>query len=129
MVVSRSLAVVFALSVAVAGLGAQQPTFKRTVLQQVDLSIPGKEVVTAHVEIPAGVNIGPHTHFGEEIGFVIEGSVTVILEGTPTTKKAGEAFLIPAGKVHDAKNESGAGARLAVSYVVDKGKPLATPAK
>lgn len=129
MTVSRSFVVAFAVSVAVAGLAAQQPTFKRTVLQQVDLSIPGKEVVTAHVEIPAGVAIGAHTHFGEEIGFVVEGSVTVILEGKPMTKKAGEAFLIPAGKVHDAKNETSGGARLAVSYVVDKGKPLATPAK
>lgn len=125
----RTVLVIAGLATGVAGLAAQQPTFKRTVLQQVDLSIPGKEVVTAHVEIPAGVAIGPHTHFGEEIGYVLEGTVTVILEGTPTPKKAGEAFLIPAGKVHDAKNESGATARLAVNYVVDKGKPLATPAK
>jgi quercetin dioxygenase-like cupin family protein len=125
----RTALVIAGLATGVAGLAAQQPAFKRTVLQQVDLSIPGKEVVTAHVEIPTGVNIGRHTHFGEEIGYVIEGSMTVELEGVDRIVKAGDAFLIPMGKVHDAKNTSGATVRLAVNYVVDKGKPLATPAK
>lgn len=125
----RTLLVITGVLAGVTGLVAQQPAFKRTVLQQVDLSIPGKEAVTAGVEIPNGVSIGRHTHFGEEVGYVIEGSMTVELEGVDRTVKAGDAFLIPAGKVHDAKNNSGAAVKLVVTYVVDKGKPLATPAK
>ena len=57
---------------------AQQAGFKRTVLQQGDLSIPGREVVTAIAEFQPGGSVGRHTHPGEEVGYVLQG--TILLE-------------------------------------------------
>src|SRR4051812_43479663 len=80
---------------------------KRTVLQQTDVSIPGREVVTARAEIPAGGAAGPHTHPGDEISYVVEGNLELIVDGASRIYKAGEAFHVPAGKVHDAKASGG----------------------
>src|SRR5436309_15727267 len=88
-----------------AALVAQQPAFKRTVLQQADLSAPGREVVQAVADFDAGATPGPHTHPGEEIGYVLEGTFLVEQNGkTPVTLTAGGSFLIPAGTVHNATN-------------------------
>jgi quercetin dioxygenase-like cupin family protein len=119
-----------ALSIlALAALAAQAPTVTRTVLQQADISIPGREAVTARAEIPAGATTGRHTHPGEEISYLLEGSVLLEIEGAaPRTLKAGDVFLIPAGKVHNATT-SGGKAIIIANYIVEKGKPLASPAK
>jgi quercetin dioxygenase-like cupin family protein len=101
---------------------------KRTVLQQTDISIPGKEVVSARAEIPAGAAAGLHTHPGDEISYVVSGAVEVIVEGSSRTYKAGEAFHVPAGKVHDAKASGGPTVVIA-NYVIEKGKPATTPVK
>ena len=109
---------------------AQQPGLKRTDLQRHDLSIPGREVVQVRVDIAPGVAFGKHSHPGEEIVYVIEGSLEYEVEGKPpVTLKAGEVLFIPAGTIHAAKNVgSGNGAELA-TYVVEKGKPLVVPAE
>jgi quercetin dioxygenase-like cupin family protein len=93
------------------------------------LSIAGREAVTGKAEIPAGVAAGPHTHPGEEIGYVLEGTVTIEIEGTKRTLKAGDAFAIPAGKVHNAINAGQTQVTIVSTYIVEKGKPLATPVK
>lgn len=108
---------------------AQAPAFKRTVLQTVETSIAGREAVTAKAELPAGVSSGLHTHPGEELGYLIDGTVTVLMDGKSTIVKAGEAFAIPAGKVHSATNSGTGTATIVSTYIVEKGKPLATPAK
>ena len=108
---------------------AQQPAFKRTVLQTTDLSIAGREAVTAKAELPGGVSSGRHTHPGEEIGYVLEGTVTIERDGQSKTLKAGEAFAIPAGQMHNAINAGPAQVTIVSTYIVEKGKPLATPAK
>ena len=119
----------FALAGIVVGIGAQQPTFKRTVLQQADISAPGREAVTALVEFQPGGSPGRHTHPGEEIGYVIEGRVNLEQEGKPAvTLNAGQPFLIPAGTIHNATNTGSGTARILANYIVEKGKPLATPA-
>ena len=109
---------------------AQQPGIKRTDLQRHDLSVPGREVVQVRVDFAPGVAFGKHSHPGEEIVYVLEGSLEYQVEGKPpVTLKAGEVLFIPAGTVHAAKNVgSGNGAELA-TYVVEKGKPLVTVAK
>jgi len=109
---------------------AQQPGIKRTNLQQHDLSIPGREVVQVRVDIAPGAAFPKHTHPGEEIIYVIEGSLEYEVEGKPpVTLKAGEVLFIPAGTVHAAKNVgSDNGAELG-TYVVEKGKPLVTLVK
>jgi quercetin dioxygenase-like cupin family protein len=109
---------------------AQQPQFKRTELQRGDLSTPGREAVQAIAEIPGGVAAGRHTHPGEEIGYVLEGTVLVEMDGKPPmTLKAGQYFMVPAGQIHNATNKGTALAKVLATYIVEKGKPLATPAK
>jgi quercetin dioxygenase-like cupin family protein len=106
---------------------AQQPGIKRTDLQRHDLSVPGREVVQVRVDFAPGVAFGKHSHPGEEIVYVLEGSLEYQVEGKPpVTLKAGEVLFIPAGTIHAAKNVgSGRGAELA-TYIVEKGKPLLT---
>jgi quercetin dioxygenase-like cupin family protein len=124
---------IIATTVAIAGITAavyaQQAGFKRTVLQQADISAPGREVITAVGEFQPGASPGRHTHPGEEVSYVLEGSIVLEQEGKPnTTVSAGQAFIIPAGIVHNATNKSTAVARIVATYIVEKGKPLATPA-
>ena len=108
---------------------AQAPAFKRTVLQTVDLSIPDRQAVTAKAEFPGGASAGRHTHPVEEIGYLLEGSVSVEMDGVSKTLKPGDTFAIPAGKVHNATNLGTGPATIVSTYIVEKGKPLATPAK
>ena len=109
---------------------SQLPGIKRTDLQRHDLSVPGREVVQVRVDFAPGMAFGKHSHPGEEIVYVLEGSLEYQVEGKPpVTLKAGEVLFIPAGTVHAAKNVgSGNGAELA-TYVVEKGKPLLTLVK
>lgn len=107
---------------------AQPAGIKRIDLQRHDLSVPGREVVQAIVELDPGVTSSRHTHPGEEIVYVLEGApLEYEVEGrAPVTLKPGDVLFIPAGKIHTAKNVgSRKGAELA-TYVVEKGKPLIT---
>lgn len=109
---------------------AQQPGVRRTDLQRHDLSVPGREVVQARVDIDPGVTAAKHWHPGEEIIYVIEGTLEYQIEGRPpVTLKAGDVFFIPPRTNHTAKNVgAGPGAELA-TYFVEKGKPLSTVVK
>jgi quercetin dioxygenase-like cupin family protein len=109
---------------------AQQSGTKRTELQRHDLSAPGREVIQVRVDLAPGVVAPRHSHPGEEIIYVIEGSLEYRVDGRPpVTLKAGEVLFIPAGAIHAAKNVgSDNGAELA-TYVVEKGKPLVVPAE
>jgi quercetin dioxygenase-like cupin family protein len=112
----------------VAGLSAQQTGFKRTVLQQAKLSVPGREAVTAIAEFQPGGTVGRHTHPGEEIGYILEGTIVLEQEGKPAeTLGPGKTFFIPAGTVHNATNKTSSVARVLANYVVESGKPVATP--
>jgi quercetin dioxygenase-like cupin family protein len=125
----RVVTVTVATLALTAVLVAQAPAFKRTVLQQSDISVPGREVVSAVAEFEPRATPGPHTHFGEEIGYVLEGTFLIEQAGkAPVTLQAGGSFLIPAGTVHNATNTGAGKARILATYVVEKGKPLATPA-
>jgi quercetin dioxygenase-like cupin family protein len=116
-------AVLLASSIAV----AQAPGIKRTPLQKSD-SGPNQETIMGIAEIAAGAAAGRHTHFGIEMGYVLDGTSILEVEGeAPKTLKAGDSYVIPAGKIHDAKAGPG-GAKVLAAYVVEKGKPLATPA-
>ncbi|MBW8828110.1 MAG: cupin domain-containing protein [Burkholderiales bacterium] len=108
---------------------AQASGLSRTLLLKSDVSVPGREAVVARVEVAAGAKAGRHTHPGDEISYVLEGEAQLLIDGQPPrTVKAGESFVIPAGVVHDAHNTGAAPIRLVGVYVVEKGKPLATPA-
>ncbi len=110
-------------------LGAQAPAIKRTILQQVDLSAPGREAVMAAVEFPAGSETGRHTHPGEEISFVEVGPFVLEVDGQPAkTLKTGEPFFVPAGVIHNGHPAAGGTAKVVATYVIEKGKPVTTPA-
>jgi len=116
---------------AIAGLAlAQASNVKRIDLQRNDLSIPGREAVQAIVEIAPGTTAAKHSHPGEEIIYVLEGTLVYEIDGRPPIAlKAGDVLFIPYGAIHSATNiGSGRGAELA-TYVVEKGKPLITPAR
>jgi quercetin dioxygenase-like cupin family protein len=108
---------------------AQSPGLTRTIVTKADVSVPGREAVVARVEIAPGGVAGWHTHPGDEISYVTEGEATLMVAGQPPRKvAAGDAFVIPAGVVHNAKNDGATAAKLVGVYVVEKGKPLASPA-
>jgi quercetin dioxygenase-like cupin family protein len=112
------------------GVSAQQPGVKRTDLQRHDLSVPGREAVQVRVDLAPGVAFGKHTHPGEEIIYVLEGSLEYQIEGKPpVTLKAGDVLFIPAGTVHAAKNVGNVTASELATYIVEKGKPLLTLVK
>jgi quercetin dioxygenase-like cupin family protein len=115
---------------AMAVQAAQLAGTKRTDLQRHDLSAPGREVIQARVEIDPGVTAARHSHPGEEIVYVLEGTLEYRIDGQPpVTLKAGDVLFVPAGAIHSAKNVgTGPGAELA-TYIVEKGKPLLVPAK
>jgi len=109
---------------------ADAPTFKRIELTRHDLATPGREAVLVRVEFPPGTATPRHTHPGDEIGVVLEGEFVVELEGKPAmTLKAGDSYFVPAGTVHAGKH-AGKTATVALStYIIEKGKPLATTVK
>jgi quercetin dioxygenase-like cupin family protein len=109
---------------------AQQPGIKRTDLQRHDLSVPGREVVQVRVELAPGVAFPKHTHPGEEIIYVLEGTWEYTVEGKPpVTLKAGDVLFIPAGTIHAAKNVGRVNGAELATYIVEKGKPLVVVAK
>jgi quercetin dioxygenase-like cupin family protein len=127
---TRALIATSALVLAAAGVAAQQTGFSRTVLQRGDISTPNHEVVTAVAEFQPGATVGMHTHPGEEVAYILEGTVLLEQQGKPAaTLKTGDTFLIPSGTPHNATNKGTGRARVLANYIVEKGKPLATPVK
>jgi quercetin dioxygenase-like cupin family protein len=118
------------IGLAPAAAQAQQPGTKRTDLQRHDLSAPGREVIQVRVDFDPGYASPRHTHRGEEIIYVLEGTLEYQIDSKPlVTVKPGDVLFVAAGTVHAAKNVgSGNGAELA-TYIVEKGKPLITVVK
>lgn len=119
--------------VAFAGVGAamaQAPApggIKRTPLQKIEFP-KGYNIVTVIAEIPADTLAGRHTHPGIDTGYVLEGDATLIVEGKPDQAlKAGDSYAVPAGIPHDVKTGA-KGLKIMAVYVVEEGKPVATPA-
>jgi quercetin dioxygenase-like cupin family protein len=112
------------------GARAQLSGVTRTDLQRHDLSVPGREVIQVRVELAPGAPFTKHSHPGEEIIYVLEGSLEYQIEDRPpVTLKPGGVLFIPAGTTHAARNTGAIpGAELA-TYVVEKGKPLVVLAK
>lgn len=109
---------------------AQVSGIRRTPLVKADVSVAGREAVVVRAELDPGSMAGRHTHPGDEISYVLEGESELLIDGEPPrTVRAGEAIVIPAGKVHDARNSGTGVLRLVGVYVVEKGKPLASPAR
>ena len=128
-IVAAAVAVVGS-SVAVAVAQAPPPGIRRIDLQRHDLGVPGREVVQVRVELDAGVEFGRHSHPGEEIVNVLEGSLEYRIDGKPpVTLEAGGVLFIPAGAIHAAKNVGNGSAAEFATYIVEKGKPLVVMAR
>lgn len=100
---------------------------ERTELQHAASSIPGREIVQVLTEIPAGVESGWHMHPGEEVGYIVAGTVEMRIEGQPTlTLNAGDPFLMPPNTPHNARDLGPETGRMLSTYIVEVGQPLAT---
>jgi len=125
--VAAAAAVIGALSVGI--LNAQQAGFSRVAIQDKELSVPDRHVVVARAEFADGGIAAPHTHPGEEVGYVLEGTLQLEIAGQPPVIiKAGEGFFVPANTVHGGRTVGGP-AKVLATYIVEKGKPVASPAK
>ena len=103
----------------------QAPGLYRTDLQEHDLSIPGRQVNQNLVELRPEAQPIRHKHPGEEIIYVLEGSLEYAIDGQPrTTYNAGDALMVPAETVHAVRNVGGGNSAELATYVVEKGKPF-----
>jgi quercetin dioxygenase-like cupin family protein len=125
----RVIGALIVLGICAAGW-AQQPGFTRKLLQDQSLSVADRHAVQALAEFIPGGAAGKHTHPGEDLGYVIEGTLELLIEGQPPrTLKAGESFFVPAGVVHDGRNIGSGPLKVLATYVVETGKAVATPVK
>lgn len=128
----RALAVM-AAAMLFAGGGAHaaspgKPSIKRTDVLRQDLGNAVGEAVQVRVDFPPGAAFGMHTHPGEEIAYVLQGSLAYHSPGRPLiVLRAGEALFIPAGTRHAARNVAAGRSVELATYLVDRGKPLVVP--
>jgi quercetin dioxygenase-like cupin family protein len=102
-------------------------TLKRTQVQRGPLSVPGREMVQIRTEIPVGVASGWHTHPGEEVGYIVAGTVRMEVHDQPTLiLNAGDGFLIPPQVPHNATDLGPGIGRMLSTYIVEIGQPIAT---
>lgn len=101
----------------------------RTLITKADVSVPGREADAMRAEIAPGAQTGRHTHPGDEIDYVLQGQIQITFDGQPPHKlKPGDALIIPMGTIHNAQNLGSTPAIISAVFIVEKGKPLATPA-
>jgi quercetin dioxygenase-like cupin family protein len=99
---------------------------KRTEIQHKPSSIPGREIVQVLTEIPVGVESGWHQHPGEEVGYILAGTVEMEIQGQPTlTLNAGAGFLMPPRTPHNATDLGPETGQMLSTYIVEVGEPLA----
>jgi quercetin dioxygenase-like cupin family protein len=126
----RTLTAATVLALAAASFATAQPSaIKRTVLQSRDF--PGEvyrsELIRA--DIAQGGMVPRHTHPGLEIGFIEHGQALLKVAGQPDRAlKTGDSFSVMQGTPHSVANTGAEGLVILSTYVVDKSKPLATPA-
>jgi quercetin dioxygenase-like cupin family protein len=118
----------FALPVLAGAQSIQPSPIKRIPLQKSDVAGTNYEAVTAIAEIAPNVNIGRHSHPGTETGYLLDGEIQLLVDGQPAKPmKVGDSWSLPPGTIHDARSGE-KGAKVLATYIVEKGKPLASPA-
>ncbi len=101
---------------------------KRTIVTRMDGPMDGYETVNARVDLDPWAPVARHTHPGIESSYVVEGALELSVDGQGTrTFKAGEGFQVPPRTPHSAKGGDKP-TTIAITYVVEKGKPIASPA-
>ncbi len=100
---------------------------ERTEVQHEGSSIPGREIVQVLTQIPCGVESGWHIHPGEEVGYIVAGTVEMMIQGQPTlTLHAGDGFLMTPRLPHNAKDVGPDTGQMLSTYIVEVGEPLVT---
>jgi quercetin dioxygenase-like cupin family protein len=108
---------------------AATPGVTRKILSQTDGPVPGYVTVLVEATIEPGVAAARHKHPGIESAYVLEGGFELPIQGQQTvTLKAGDGFPIPPETPHAGGKPGNAKSRVLITYVVEKGKPLASPA-
>ncbi len=108
---------------------AATPGLTRKILSQADGPTPGYVTLLVAIEIEPGVTIGRHTHPGIESAYVLEGGVELPIDGLPTRAyKPGDGFVVPPVTPHAGNKNGDVKTRILSTYIVEKGKPLASPA-
>jgi quercetin dioxygenase-like cupin family protein len=108
---------------------ATTPGVTRKILSQMDGPVPGYVTLLVEAEIEPGVAAARHTHPGIESAYILEGNFELPIEGQPTRMvKAGDGFQIPPVTPHAGGKPSTTKSRVLITYIVEKGKPLASPA-
>jgi quercetin dioxygenase-like cupin family protein len=111
-----------------AGAPAGTPGVTRTVVTQTDLPDGKFVAIAVHAEIAANATVARHTHPGVESAYVIDGEGELMIDGQASKKLgANDSFQVPPERPHSLKNGAKP-MKLAITYVVEKGKPIATPA-
>ena len=122
------LAAIALVAGSVVSLSAQvlrPPGSTRADLQRHDLSVPGREVLQARVDFAPGASFPSHRHPGDEIIYVLKGTLEYGVEGQPpVTLEAGNVLFVPAGVFHSARNLGTTPGSELATYVLEKGKPL-----
>jgi len=110
------------------GAPAATPGVTRKILQQMDGPAAGYVTIIVAVEIEPCAIVARHTHPGIESVYFLEGGGELAVDGQAARQiSPGEAFQVAAGVPHGVKNGNKT-TRGVVTYVVEKGKPLASPA-
>jgi quercetin dioxygenase-like cupin family protein len=118
------------IAAALSAAQVPQSQISRTDLQEHDLSIAGRETIQTRVDFPPGASAPRHRHPGEELVYVLNGTLQYRLDGEPTiTLKAGDVLFIPYGKVHAVTNVGTESASELATYIVEKGKPVVEQVK
>lgn len=108
--------------------GAPRAPSKWTELQRHDLHDIGRVGVEMLIEIPPGVTTARHSHAGDDFGYVVEGTIELMIDGQPPrTVKAGQTFFTARGQVHNARNIGSTTAKAVDTYIVDQGSPVVIP--
>jgi quercetin dioxygenase-like cupin family protein len=108
---------------------ATTPGVTRKILSQTDGPVPGYVTILVEAMIEPGVSVARHKHPGIESAYVMEGGFELPIQGQETrTIKAGDGFQIPPETPHAGGKPGDAKSRILITYVVEKGKPIASPA-
>src|SRR5579859_5530052 len=105
------------------------PGVTRKILSQTDGPTPGYVTLVVDIEIEPGVTIGRHTHPGIESAYMLDGGFDLPIEGQPIVAfKPGMAVVVPANTPHAGGKNGDKKSHIISTYIVEKGKPLASPA-
>ncbi len=110
------------------GTPAGTPELTRKTLQQTDGPAAGYVTLLMEVDIGPNAMVARHTHPGIESAYFLTGGGELAVKGSPNRQmKAGEGSQIPPETPHSLRNGPEP-TKIIITYVVEKGKPLASPA-